>query len=124
MDAVGLLDERYFFFFEETDWATRMDRAGWKIYFVPSARIFHLQGQSVGHRVNSRILYYRSRYAYFKKWHKGRYNFMCLIVFIRLLVNAFLNLLVVVGTLGLNTRARGRLSVYAGLIGWHLNGRP
>ncbi|MEI7673179.1 MAG: glycosyltransferase family 2 protein, partial [Deltaproteobacteria bacterium] len=31
MDSVGLFDERYHFFFEETDWAYRMRRAGWKI---------------------------------------------------------------------------------------------
>ena len=48
MDRVGLLDERYFFFLEETDWAYRMKRAGWRIYFVPGAEIFHAQGKTVG----------------------------------------------------------------------------
>ncbi|MBA3013542.1 MAG: glycosyltransferase family 2 protein, partial [Desulfobulbaceae bacterium] len=43
MDQVGLLDERFFFFLEETDWAFAMKRAGWLAYFVPMAKIFHLQ---------------------------------------------------------------------------------
>ena len=30
MDQVGLFDERYFFFFEETDWAYAMHQAGWE----------------------------------------------------------------------------------------------
>ena len=55
MDKVGIFDERYFFFFEETDWAYRMCSAGWKIYHVPSAMIYHLQGQSIGRNVRSRI---------------------------------------------------------------------
>ena len=35
LDQVGLLDEDYFLFLEETDWCYRMKRAGWKIYHVP-----------------------------------------------------------------------------------------
>jgi len=46
IDGVGGLDERYFFFFEETDWARTMREAGWKIYHVPTARIYHFQGKS------------------------------------------------------------------------------
>jgi GT2 family glycosyltransferase len=48
MDRIGFLDERYFFFMEETDWAYRMKQGGWKIYFVPTAKIFHEQGKTVG----------------------------------------------------------------------------
>ena len=48
IDEVGELDERYFFFFEETDWAYAMRKAGWKIFHVPTAFIYHLQGQSIG----------------------------------------------------------------------------
>ncbi|PQP33347.1 glycosyltransferase family 2 protein, partial [Desulfobacteraceae bacterium SEEP-SAG9] len=48
IDQVGLLDEQYFFFFEETDWAYRMKLSGWKVWFVPMAEIYHLQGQSIG----------------------------------------------------------------------------
>ena len=32
IENVGVLDERYFFFFEETDWALQMRKAGWKIF--------------------------------------------------------------------------------------------
>lgn len=36
---VGLLDEDYFVFLEETDWCWRMKRKGWQIFYIPSARI-------------------------------------------------------------------------------------
>ena len=124
MDAIGLLDERYFFFFEETDWAYRMQQGGWRVCFVPSSRIFHFQGQSIGHNVKSRIMFYRSRYLFFRKWHRRSFPFIYLAVFLRLLVNVFLNFLGVVATLGLHGGLKKRLFVYTSLIGWHLRGCP
>jgi GT2 family glycosyltransferase len=124
MEAVGWLDESFFFFFEETDWARRMKQAGWKVYLVPSARIFHLQGQSVGHNIRSRVLFYRSRYIYFKKWQRDTYGIIRGIIFVRLLLNAALNLLGFVGTLGAHANIRKKLDVYAKLIAWHLAGCP
>jgi len=120
MDHVGFLDEDYFFFFEETDWARRIKQAGWKIYFVPSAKITHFQGQSVGHDIKSRILYYESRYIYFKKWHPDHYPIIRWIIFIRLLINAGLNLMAVTGTLGIQKDIQKRLALYTQLIRWHI----
>jgi GT2 family glycosyltransferase len=124
MDEVGLLDEAYFFFMEETDWAYRMGRAGWSVYFVPKARIVHYQGQSVGPRVNARILFYRSRYIYLKKWHPRSYRLFTTVIFTRLLVNALLAGVGTVVTFGLKRDLRHRLSLYRGLISWHLDGCP
>jgi len=124
LDAVGLFDERYFFFLEETDMAYKMKQAGWKVYFVPEARIFHFQGKSVGKRVDGRIMYYRSRYAFFKKWY-GPWGLLAYpLVFFRLLINALLNLLAVLGTLGLQEKPKRKLSAYTRLITWHLQGCP
>ena len=124
MDGIGLLDERYFFFFEETDWAYRMKLGGWAIYFVPTAKIFHAQGMTVGSSLNSRIMFYRSRYLFFKKWHKASYLLIYLVIFFHLLINAGLNFVGVVCTLGMQTGMRKKLSVYSGLIRWHLCGCP
>ena len=124
MDQVGFLDERYFFFLEETDWAYRMKRSGWKIYFVPAAQIFHAQGKTVGSGVAARILFYRSRYQFFEKWHKRTYFLLRLFAFSRLWVNTLLNLSAVGFTLGLNSRLRGKLKIYTKLVQWHLKGCP
>jgi len=66
MSDVGLFDESFFFFFEETDLAYRMHKNGWKIYFVPSARIYHKQGKSAGSGTDARIMFYRSRYIFYQ----------------------------------------------------------
>ena len=124
IDDVGFLDERYFFFFEETDWAYRMKRNRWAVYFVPFSRIYHAQGKTVGSDVNSRIMFYRSRYFFFKKWHHYSYPLFYSIVFLRLLVNAVLSFIGLLFTLGFKESIRGKLIIYARLVLWHLKGCP
>jgi len=124
IDRVGFLDERYFFFMEETDWAYRMKQAGWKNCFVPTARIYHAQGRSVETRADARIMFYRSRYAFFKKWRPAAYPLACVIIFVRLLVNTFLSVLGVGLTLGLKKNLKRKCMVYAQLIAWHMKGCP
>jgi len=124
MERVGLFDEKFFFFFEETDWAYRMRQANWRIFFVPSARIIHAQGKSAGNSVASRILFYRSRYIYLKKWHPDTYFLMVMIILIRLLVNATLSSLGSGLTLGLAPRLFDKTLVYFQLIAWHFKGCP
>ena len=125
INAVGMFDERYFFFFEETDWAFRMRRAGWKIYHVPDAYIYHFQGRSIGRNVRSRIAFYRSRYQFFRKW-KGRpyYLAVCLVIPLRLFLDWLLTSLANLLTLGLNRSLRDKWAVYGRLLLWHLRGCP
>jgi GT2 family glycosyltransferase len=125
IDGVGGLDERYFFFFEETDWARTMKEAGWKIYHVPTARIYHLQGKSVGAGIRSRIHFYRSRYLYFVKWQSAAWSALAaIIIVLRLIVNWVLTGTGIVLTLGLHRGLREKWKVYLQLIGWHLRGCP
>ncbi len=125
IDGVGGLDERYFFFFEETDWARTMRDAGWKIYHVPTARIYHFQGKSVGADVRSRIHFYRSRYLYFLKWESAGWSALAaVLIVLRLIVNWVLTGAGVVLTLGLSRGLREKWKIYSQLIGWHLRGCP
>jgi len=45
---VGLLDERYFIYAEDADWCLRARAAGWKVLFVPAARLKHKVSASSG----------------------------------------------------------------------------
>jgi N-acetylglucosaminyl-diphospho-decaprenol L-rhamnosyltransferase len=47
-DTIGLLDEGYFLYFDETDFCLRARRAGWPCWYVPEARVMHIGGQSTG----------------------------------------------------------------------------
>jgi N-acetylglucosaminyl-diphospho-decaprenol L-rhamnosyltransferase len=41
LETVGPLDEGYFLYVEDIDWAHRMHTAGWQVYYVPTAQIIH-----------------------------------------------------------------------------------
>ncbi len=51
VDAVGLLDEDFFLFSEETDWCYRFWQAGWTVWFYPGAEAYHVLGASHGGRL-------------------------------------------------------------------------
>ena len=43
---VGLFDEDYFMYLEETDWFYRCRQRGWRVCYVPSAEVIHYGQQS------------------------------------------------------------------------------
>lgn len=125
IDEVGMLDERYFFFFEETDWACQMRKADWKIFHVPGAFIYHLQGQSIGRGVRSRIEFYRSRYQFFRKWRSlPSFLIIGLVILVRLLINWLLTSVANILVLGQKNSLRDKWIVYSQVLLWHLKGCP
>jgi N-acetylglucosaminyl-diphospho-decaprenol L-rhamnosyltransferase len=48
IDQIGLLDEGYFLYFEETDFILRAKLAGWSCWHVPASRVVHFVGKSSG----------------------------------------------------------------------------
>ncbi|MCB9454432.1 MAG: glycosyltransferase family 2 protein [Anaerolineaceae bacterium] len=48
IEQVGPLDEGFFMYCEEIDWAWRIKQAGWEVACVPAAHVIHLAGQSTG----------------------------------------------------------------------------
>ena len=70
LDAVGLLDEAFFLYFEEVDYCVRARRLGWSCWFVPEARIVHFEGAATGIRLARRrrpAYWYASRRRFFVK---------------------------------------------------------
>jgi N-acetylglucosaminyl-diphospho-decaprenol L-rhamnosyltransferase len=51
VEQVGPLDEDFFLFSEETDWAYRFRAAGWRVLFYPGAECVHVGGASHGGRL-------------------------------------------------------------------------
>jgi len=46
VNQVGLLDENYFLYVEETEWFFRMRKAGWKLIYLPIESVIHKVGSS------------------------------------------------------------------------------
>ena len=73
INDVGGLDDNYFMYCEEMDWALRMQEAGWGVYAVPTAHVTHHEGQSSRQvRWTAYERLWRSRFLFFAK-HPGRY---------------------------------------------------
>jgi N-acetylglucosaminyl-diphospho-decaprenol L-rhamnosyltransferase len=70
IDAAGLLDERFFMYFEDNDWCLRFRQAGWRVYYDPLAEITHLGGQGLAQNPSAQKAYYRSLSYYYGK-HYG-----------------------------------------------------
>lgn len=72
---IGLYDETNFFMYsEEIDLCQRVKSAGWKIVYLPEAKVIHYIGQSSDQVVAARHLYFQtSKVHYFRK-HHGRFK--------------------------------------------------
>ncbi|HLK58196.1 MAG TPA: glycosyltransferase family 2 protein, partial [Chthonomonadaceae bacterium] len=68
MDQVGMLDEDFFMFYEEIEWCWRIRKAGWKVVYVPQARVVHHWMASVRQQnwaMTARL--FKSALIYYKK---------------------------------------------------------
>ncbi len=71
VEQVGLFDEEYFMYSEEMDLCYRLKQAGWKVSFVPEAKVTHLWGGTSRHNMElAFIRLYKSRVLFFRK-HYG-----------------------------------------------------
>ena len=70
IDKIGFLDEKYFCYYEETEWQTRAIDKGFTISWIPSAKLWHKVAFSTGGGRTPLSAYYlvRNR-AYFIKEH-------------------------------------------------------
>ncbi|VDC27709.1 glycosyltransferase [Pseudogemmobacter humi] len=75
LDRIGLFDERFFLYFEETDLCRRAALAGWPTDYLPASRVAHIGSVSTGMKTWSRIpgFWLDSRLHYFAKNHGRGY---------------------------------------------------
>lgn len=75
LDEVGLFDEAFFLYFEETDLSLRAWRAGWTSVYIPESRVMHIGSVSTGMKTWKRMpgFWFDSRLRYFVKNHGAGY---------------------------------------------------
>lgn len=82
IDEVGLLDEAFFMYGEDLDWAFRIKKAGWKIMFCPDEIIIHKKKQSGRANANETLrketdaYFYEAMILFYKKHYRQRYGFL------------------------------------------------
>ena len=71
VDKVGMMPEFFFLYYEEVDWCESIKKAGYKIFFVPSSKVYHKESMSIGkgstlktyYMTRNRLLYMRRNTA-------------------------------------------------------------
>lgn len=74
LDQIGLFDETFFLYFEETDLCLRAARAGWRVDYVRDSEVAHIGSASTGMQDWARVpdYWFDSRYYYYAK-NYGRF---------------------------------------------------
>jgi len=72
LETVGLMDERYFLYYEDTDWCARVRKAGFKIYYTPGPAVLHKVSAGTQGR-KALFRYYCDR----NSWYYARRNLPC-----------------------------------------------
>jgi GT2 family glycosyltransferase len=75
IEKVGLMDERFFLYYEDIDWCRRFHQAGWQVFYIPSAQMYHFHQRFSAERdvfpaLFSKItwIHIASAIKYFIKW--------------------------------------------------------
>ena len=72
-EQIGVLDERFFMYYEEVDLCYRIKQADWRIVYIPQTVITHIGGGSSGQiPVSKRIMAMTSLLKFFRK-HRGKF---------------------------------------------------
>ena len=80
ISTVGYLDEDYFMYAEDIDWAYRIQKAGWEIWYNPEVSILHKKKQSGranilrSRRVTTEIYFHTYNWLFYKKHIASTYN--------------------------------------------------
>ncbi len=82
MEQAGMLDEDFFMYGEDLDWAYRIKAHGWKVYYNPAATVLHYKRESARQRpVKTISEFYRAMLIFHRK-HYARQTFFLLNWFI------------------------------------------
>jgi N-acetylglucosaminyl-diphospho-decaprenol L-rhamnosyltransferase len=70
--TVGLMDERFFLYWEDVDFCAALRAAGRQIRFTPDVEITHLRGRSSPTTPTvTQLAYRRGQLAFYRKWRPG-----------------------------------------------------
>ena len=65
--AVGLLDESFFMYGEDLDWAYQIKAAGWKVYYYPEVTVLHVKRAASRQSARAQIEFWRSMEIFYRK---------------------------------------------------------
>jgi N-acetylglucosaminyl-diphospho-decaprenol L-rhamnosyltransferase len=77
IQAAGLMDEAFFMYGEDLDWAFRIKQAGWRVFYYPATRVLHYKGATSSRQSYRLIIeFYRAMYLFHRKHYARRTVFL------------------------------------------------
>jgi GT2 family glycosyltransferase len=88
VSEAGLLDERFFMYGEDLDWALRIKQCGWRVVYYPEVQLLHVKrASSSRHRTRTTVAFYESMLLFYRKHYAQRTFWLvdwCIVAAIRL----------------------------------------
>lgn len=81
IDEIGLIDEGYFLYYEDSDWCARLIRAGYKLFYVPDAIAWHAVSGSLSNSCFKFSYLMRNRIRFILKNFDIRYILIFIMLF-------------------------------------------
>ncbi len=70
IEQVGLLDESFFMYGEDLDWAFRIKAAGWKVYYYPEVTVLHVKRASSRRSGRAQVEFWRAMEIFYRKHYE------------------------------------------------------
>jgi len=93
IEKTGMMEELYFLYYEEHDWAARIKRVGYKIYYEPDSLVLHKESVTTGRESPLKTYYInRNRFLFARRNFRGvsrwiTLMYLSLIAFPKALIN-------------------------------------
>ena len=69
---VGLLDDTFFMYGEDLDWAYRIKAAGWKVYYYPEVTVLHVKRAASKQSAKAQIEFWRAMEIFYRKHYASQ----------------------------------------------------
>ncbi|MEM7106860.1 MAG: glycosyltransferase family 2 protein [Bacteroidota bacterium] len=86
INKIGAFADIFFIYYEELDWSARAVRAGYKIYYQPTAVIFHKESITMGKESAMKAYYHNRNRVLFMKRNTSLFQFFIFSIFFLFIV--------------------------------------
>ncbi len=70
IDEAGLLDDTFFMYGEDLDWAFRIKEAGWKVVYYPAVTVLHVKRASSRQNPRAQVEFWRAMEIFYRKHYE------------------------------------------------------
>ncbi|MEA3309274.1 MAG: glycosyltransferase family 2 protein [Chloroflexota bacterium] len=72
INEVGLLDDTFFMYGEDLDWAYRIKAAGWQVYYYPGVTVLHVKRAASRQSAKAQIEFWRAMEIFYRKHYAAQ----------------------------------------------------